>query len=401
MSQAKIIKPDFFWVGALDPNLRVFDIVMETEFGTTYNSYVLKGSDKIAIFETVKDKFFDEFLNKLKTVCDPSEINYIVVNHTEPDHSGSVAKLLDYAPNAIVVGSALAIKYMNQIINKPFNSLIVKDGATLNLGNKTVRFISVPFLHWPDSMYSYVEEDNLLITCDSFGAHYSDETLFRSKLDSSCDADFLSAYKYYYDMIMGPFKPYVLKALDKIKDLSIDFICPGHGMVLDKACMDQFINLYHEWSLPICREIPSVVIPYVSAYGYTEQLAKQVAEGVKSVRSDMDVLLFDMVTADFNEVLTQASMCSGLLIGSPTIVNDTLPPIWKLLTSLNPTIHAGIKAGCFGSYGWSGEALTNISERFNQLKFKTPVEPLKILFKPSEEDLERAYVFGAEFAKAL
>ncbi|MEG0012803.1 MAG: FprA family A-type flavoprotein [Cellulosilyticaceae bacterium] len=401
MSDVITIKPGFFWVGALDPNLRVFDIVMETEFGTTYNSYLLKGSEKTAIFETVKDKFFDEFLEKVSSVCDPMQIDYIVVNHTEPDHSGSVVKLLDYAPQAIVVGSALAIKYMTQIINKPFNSLVVKEGDTLNLGNKTVKFISVPFLHWPDSMYSYIEEDKTLVTCDSFGAHYSDGSLFRSSLADGLETDFLSAYKYYYDMIMGPFKPYVLKALDKIKDLSLDYICPGHGMVLDREYISTYMSLYKEWSLPNCRSVPSVVIPYASAYGYTGQLAEKIAAGVKAERPDLDVLVYDMVTTDFNEILSEVSMCSGLLIGSSTIVSDTVPPVWQLLTSLNATIHSGMKAGCFGSYGWSGEAITNISERFKQLKFKTPVEPLKILFKPSEKDLQVAYEFGISFAKAL
>lgn len=401
MNKSIAIKSDFFWVGALDPTLRVFDIVMETEFGTSYNSYLLKGSEKTALFETAKDKFFGDFLENIKSVCSPSEIDYIIVNHTEPDHSGSVGKLLEYAPHAIVVGSNLAIKYLNQIINKPFNSRVVKDGDTINLGNKTIRFISAPFLHWPDSMYSYIEEDHTLVTCDSFGAHYSDATLFRSKLDAKYDADYLSAYKYYYDMIMGPFKPYVLKALDKINNLPIDVICPGHGMVLDGKYIKEYMELYRSWSLPTCRQTPSVVIPYVSAYGYTAELAQKVAEGVKSSRSDVDVLLFDMVTTDFETVLNEVVQCAGLLIGSPTVVNDTLPPIWRLLTSLNPTIHSGIKAGCFGSYGWSGEALTNISERFHQLKFKTPVEPLKILFKPSEDDLERAFAFGVAFGEAL
>ena len=206
------ITPDFYWLGALDPSLRTFDIVMETEFGTTYNAYLLKGTEGVALFETVKDKFFDTYFDKLKTLVSLEDIKYIIVDHTEPDHAGSVAKLLPYTPHATVVGSAAAIKYMGEIINAPFKSLVVKDKDTLSLGNKTIHFLSVPQLHWPDTMYSYVEEDQLLITCDSFGAHYSDERIFKSKLDTHLEADYDSAYKYYYDMIMGPFKPFVLKA---------------------------------------------------------------------------------------------------------------------------------------------------------------------------------------------
>lgn len=363
------INPDLTWVGALDPNLRIFDIIMETKFGTTYNSYVLKGTDGVAIFETVKEKFFDEHLEKIKSVVKPEDITYIVVNHTEPDHAGSVGKLLEFAPNATVVGSSLAIRYMGQIMNKPFKNKVVKDGETISLGNKTIKFLSVPQLHWPDTMYSYVIEDETLITCDSFGAHYSDERIIKSKLEAEKEADYIEAYNYYFSMIMGPFKPYVLKALDKIKDLSIKFICPGHGMVLDGANIEKYMELYKEWSQPVKRETPSIVIPYVSAYGYTAELAEKVKAGIEALEENVDVLMYDLVYADINEVIAEINKCSGLLIGSPTLLADTLPPIWTILGSLNPVIHRGLHASCFGSYGWSGDALKNIEQRFNQLKF--------------------------------
>lgn len=395
------ITNNLFWVGALDPTLRIFDIVMETEFGTSYNAYVLKGSEGIAVFETVKEKFFEDYLANLKTVIEPSEINYIVVNHTEPDHAGSVAKLLEIAPDATVVGTLHAIKYMGEIMNKPFKSLVVKDGNTLSLGNKTIRFILAPCLHWPDSMYSYIEEDGVLVTCDSFGAHYSDERVFKNQLEDSKEDDYIKAYKYYYDMIMGPFKPFVLKALAKIEDLEIDYICPGHGMILDRSQIQKYMTFYKEWSQPVKRAIPSIVIPFVSAYGYTEKLAYEIKKGIESTELTCDILVYDLVTANFDEMLAEAGQCTGLLIGSPTILADTLPPIWKLLTSLNPVIHKGIEAGCFGSYGWSGEATKHIAERFHQLKFHMPLEPLNIQFNPSEDNLKSAFEFGAAFAKAV
>ena len=151
MSNTFKITEDLFWVGALDPNLKIFDIIMETKFGTSYNSYLLRGSEGIALFETVKEKFFDEHLEKIRSVINLEDINYVVVNHTEPDHAGSVEKILEYAPNATVVGSNLAIKYLTEIINKPFKNKVVKDGETLSLGNKTLKFISAPQLHWPDN----------------------------------------------------------------------------------------------------------------------------------------------------------------------------------------------------------------------------------------------------------
>ena len=398
MSNTFKITEDLFWVGALDPNLRIFDIIMETKFGTSYNSYLLKGSDGIALFETVKEKFFDEHLDKIRSIVNLEDINYVVVNHTEPDHAGSVEKILEYAPNATVVGSTLAIKYLSEIINKPFKSKVVKDGETLSLGNKTLKFISAPQLHWPDTMYTYVIEDETLITCDSFGAHYCDERVLKSAIEDSKEDDYIEAYNYYFRMIMGPFKPFMLKALDKIKDLNLKYICPGHGLVLD---IEKFVNLYREWCQPTKREKQSIVIPYVTAYGYTEEIAKEIKRGIEASNFDVDILMYNLVTADMNEVLNEINQCSGLLLGSPTLLSDTLPQIWTILSSLNPVIHKGLPASCFGSYGWSGEALKNINERYKQLKFNVVCEPLGIVFRPSEENLKSAYDFGLEFANKV
>ena len=401
MSNTFKITEDLFWVGALDPNLRIFDIIMETKFGTSYNSYLLKGSDGIALFETVKEKFFDEHLDKIRSIVNLEDINYVVVNHTEPDHAGSVEKILEYAPNATVVGSTLAIKYLSEIINKPFKSKVVKDGETLSLGNKTLKFISAPQLHWPDTMYTYVIEDETLITCDSFGAHYCDDRVLKSSIEDSKEDEYIEAYNYYFRMIMGPFKPFMLKALDKIKDLNLKYICPGHGLVLDHTNIEKFVNLYREWCQPTKREKQSIVIPYVTAYGYTEEIAKEIKRGIEASNFDVDILMYNLVTADMNEVLNEINQCSGLLLGSPTLLSDTLPQIWTILSSLNPVIHKGLPASCFGSYGWSGEALKNINERYKQLKFNVVCEPLGIVFRPSEENLKSAYDFGLEFANKV
>ena len=382
MSNTFKITEDLFWVGALDPNLRIFDIIMETKFGTSYNSYLLKGSDGIALFETVKEKFFDEHLDKIRSIV----------------NRGGMMTLFKYAT---VVGSTLAIKYLSEIINKPFKSKVVKDGETLSLGNKTLKFISAPQLHWPDTMYTYVIEDETLITCDSFGAHYCDERVLKSAIEDSKEDDYIEAYNYYFRMIMGPFKPFMLKALDKIKDLNLKYICPGHGLVLDHTNIEKFVNLYREWCQPTKREKQSIVIPYVTAYGYTEEIAKEIKRGIEASNFDVDILMYNLVTADMNEVLNEINQCSGLLLGSPTLLSDTLPQIWTILSSLNPVIHKGLPASCFGSYGWSGEALKNINERYKQLKFNVVCEPLGIVFRPSEENLKSAYDFGLEFANKV
>ncbi len=275
----KELKKDFYWAGVLDKDLRVFDIIMETEFGTTYNSYLLKTKDSVVLFETAKAKFFDSYLESLKQIVDISKIDYIVVNHTEPDHAGSVEKLIDINPNIKVVGSTVAINFLKNIVNHDFYSINVKDNDTLKVGDKTLRFISVPHLHWPDTMYTYIEEDQTLITCDSFGSHYCCDDILLSKVTDN--EGYMRATKYYFDNIIGPFKPHMLKALDKIKDLKVDMICTGHGPVID-CRIDEIKETYKKWCTVINpNPRKTVVIPYVSAYGYTKELAHEIEKGIK------------------------------------------------------------------------------------------------------------------------
>ncbi len=394
------LKDGITWIGSLDPNLRIFDIVMETEFGTTYNSYVVKGSEKTAIFETVKVKYFDEYLEKLKSEISLTDIDYIVVNHTEPDHAGSIEKLLDYAPQAKIVGSAAAIKFLQAIANREFHYEIVDFSKTLSLGDKTLQFISAPFLHWPDSIYTYIPEDQTLITCDSFGSHYSFDDVLFSKMSPDQLKDYKKALLYYYTMIMGPFKPHVLAAIDKIEDLTFDMICPGHGPVLDQNPR-QIVDIYKEWSTEVNPNTKkTVVIPYVAAYGYTEQLAHRIAKGI-SDSGDIDVKLYDMVYSDKTEVMTEIRWADGMLFGTPTINGDALPPIWDLVMNMSPIVHGRKLAAAFGSYGWSGEGVPNIDGRLKALRLKLFAPGLRVNFKPSEDELRTAYEYGYGFGEKL
>jgi len=392
------IKKDLYWTGSLDPSLRIFDIIMLTEFGTTYNSYILKGSDKTALFETTKEKCFDEYLDKVKEITPIDEIDYIIVSHTEPDHSGSIARLLDLNPRIKLVGSGAAIGFIKEIVNRDFTSVIVKDGDELSLGNKTMRFYSVPNLHWPDTIYTYVLEDRVLITCDSFGAHYSLDAVTNDKIDNK--ENYMKALRYYYDMIMGPFKPYVLKALEKIKDLDIDVICPGHGPVLVENPRE-IMEIYREWSTEVNpNEKKTVVIPYVSAYGYTGILAKKIENGIKA-SGDIEVKLYDLITDDSAEALQQLYWADGILFGTPTIVGEALKPIWDMTTSIFSKTHGGKIASAFGSYGWSGEGVPNIIARLKQLNMKVYGQGLKVKFKPNDAQLQEAFEFGYNFGKSV
>lgn len=397
----KEIKKDIYWVGALDPNLKVFDIIMYTKFGTTYNSYLVKGNEKTALFETVKEKCFDEYLKTLQSLgIKENEIDYIVVDHTEPDHAGSVGKILELSPKAKVVGSSQAINYLKEIINRDFDYIIAKDGDELSLGNKTLKFISAPFLHWPDSMYTYIKEDNVLVTCDSFGSHYSSENIFNDLVENR--EDYLEALRYYYDCIFGPFKTFVLKAINKIKDLDIDVICPGHGPVLRDNPME-IVNIYKEWSTPVKPSIngdKKVTIAYVSAYGYTAEMAKAIADGIKK-NHNVEVKLYDVIYHETADIIKDIEESDGILFGSPTIVNELLPPIRILMANLNPIIHGGKFAASFGSYGWSGEAVPRMDNRLKELKMKLVADGFAIKFRASEDQIKQLNEFGENFSKKM
>ncbi|MBN2761957.1 MAG: MBL fold metallo-hydrolase, partial [Bacteroidales bacterium] len=235
------ITDDIRWIGILDDSIVTFDIVMETKFGTTYNSYFID-AEKKAVVETAKESFKDVYLSRIKEVTNPEDISYIIINHSEPDHSGCLKALLEIAPRAEVYGSRQAITYLQDMIGKPFKYNYVKDGDTLSLGNKTLRFISAPNLHWPDSVYTYVEEDKVLFTCDSFGAHFCHPAMFDDIV-----GDYSDSFKYYFDVILRPFSQFMVKAIEKIRPLEIECICPGHGPIL-RAHWREIVDLTEQYA---------------------------------------------------------------------------------------------------------------------------------------------------------
>ncbi|MDL2254150.1 FprA family A-type flavoprotein [Ruminococcaceae bacterium OttesenSCG-928-I18] len=394
-----VLAKDRIWsVGVLDKDLRVFDIIMETKNGTTYNSFLVKGDEKTVLFEAVKDKFCEEFFANIREVCDPAEIDYVVCNHTEPDHSGCLKRLLELAPKATVLGSNTAITFLGEILNEEFPHRVVTEKDEIDLGGLTLRFFSTPMLHWPDTQFSYIPELKALFSCDVFGCHYADDRIFNDLIGQA--KDFIDAYKYYFDNIMGPYKnPHIGRALDKIKDLSIEFIGNGHGPVL-RQDIPSYIQMYREWSKSAQNPEKTVVIVYVSAYGYTRSLANQMAEGLKE-GGVKRVEMYDLVEDDMDAAKCAIEAADGILLGSPTLVGDALPPIYEAMLCLNPVIHRGKFAGAFGSYGWSGEAVQNISSRLDQLHMTLPLPGLRVRLQPKEEDLEEARKFGADFAKAM
>lgn len=233
-------------VGVMNPSLRIFDIVMQAKYGTSYNAYFIDDV-KTALVETVHEDFFEEYIYNVGLLTDVGNIDYLIVNHTELDHSGSIKKLLEICPGITIVCTMAAKKYLAKILNRDFNCITVKHGEELDLGKNKLTFTVAPLLHWPDTMMTYHTGDKVLFSCDVLGAHFCEPEGTDDKIHYF--AEYLSEFKYYYDCIFGPFKPYVLAGLDKIKDLNIEIIAPSHGPVLVENIGDR-IEDYRKWSAP-------------------------------------------------------------------------------------------------------------------------------------------------------
>ncbi len=391
------INEDVSWIGVLDRNIVTFDIVMETQYGTTYNSFFIN-AEKKAIIETTKASFWNEYLAKIQSVTDPSEIEVIVLNHTEPDHSGNLGKLLEIAPKAKVYGSRQAISYLGEMINRPFPNEVVKDNDTLSLGNKTLRFIAAPNLHWPDTMYTYLEEDKILFTCDSFGAHYADERMFDDLV-----GDYTKAFEYYLDVILKPYSKFMLKSIERINPLDFAVVCPGHGPILRKngrKMIEKTKKIAEQYMANIACDGIQLLIAYVSAYGFTGKMAEVIAEGVRE-KTECKITLVDIENTPLGDLEEMIVQSNAILVGSPTINQNTVLPIYKMFALINPIRDRGKKAAVFGSYGWSGEAVKLIEEQLRNLKLNIVMEGISSRFAPGDSKIETLKEFGRNFALKL
>jgi flavorubredoxin len=276
---------------------------------------------------------------------------------------------------------------------------VVKDGDTLDLGNKTLRFIAAPNLHWPDSIYTYLIEDRILFTCDSFGAHYCHEDMFDDMV-----GDYSADFKYYFDVILKPYSRFMLKAIEKIRPLDISMIAPGHGPVLRKDWKKRVDESYEMAAgylmLTEENEIRRLLITYVSAYGYTREMASLIARGASEVKN-VTVEVMDIETADIGEIDSKLTISDGVIVGSPTINQNTLLPVYKLIAMVSPLRDRGKLAGSFGSYGWSGEAPRLIAAMLGNLKLKVFEEPAAYKFKPESGKDETLVEYGKRFAQEL
>lgn len=390
------IKENIYWVGIRDPHLEIFDIVIPTKEGTTYNSYLVIGEKKKALIEANKALFTDKYIKRIEEVCPISEIDYIILNHTEPDHSGTLPAIIDINPNIEVIFSKTAKSFVNNIVNKEYNGRAVGDNDTIDLGGKTLKFFHTPFLHWPDTMFTYLVEDKILFPCDFLGAHFCPgEGIFNDEIPKKENA--IAAFKFYYKTIMRPYKEHILNAFKKLGGTEIDMICPSHGPIL-RENLDFYINFYKEqanryYQYNLNKQI---TIAYASAYGNTKLLAERIKDGVEE--TGVIAKLFDTADTNISDIIDEIEISHGLLIGTATINAKAPKPIFNLFAELVALNVSNRKAGAFGSFGWSGEGIKMSEDILKTMRMKLPLESFKVQMTPSKKDLEDAYEWGREFA---
>lgn len=394
------IRPGLHWIGALDPKLREFDITLQTERGTTYNAYCVRGQNGVAIIDTVKASHADEFFARLEQVARYEEIKAIVLNHLEPDHSGALPELMHRAPQAM-----LYLSYRGQMILKgllkrdPIKYTPVNTGDTIELGGRTLQFLHTPFLHWPDTQCTYLVEEEILFSGDVFGCHFCDARLFNDQVD-----DFNAAFDYYYMHLMRPFREHVLAALALIEQRSIHLIAPAHGPIL-RDSPARYIQRYRQFASFLLhkqsvKRHKMLLVFYVSAYGNTTLMAQAIHQGAETVEG-VQTFLYNLQNSDLSTLVDLLEEADGLVLGSPTINGDAAKPIWDLLSSFTLIRVQGKLGAAFGSYGWSGEAVNIIEERLRSLKLRVPLNGLRIKFIPTHVELEQCYSLGRELALHL
>ncbi len=388
------IRQGVTWLGARHPELRIFDELFPTRHGSTYNSYLVRGSEKTALIDTVKAPFTEEFIEKIRSLVPIEEIDLVAVNHTEPDHSGALGRLLELNPEITVYCTKPGENFLKQLFAQPMRTHAVSDGEEIDLGGRTLRFILAPNLHWPDTMFTYLAEDRILFSCDAFGAHFCGDKLYDDEVE-----DFTMEFEQYFDAIMRPFKAKIREAVAKVEDLDIDLVCPSHGPVLrrqPKAAIARYKDLS---APPPEADGKRVLLLTLSPHGNTRVMARSVRAGLEKL--GVKVAEHSIIEADNQTIRDELERCDALVMGTPTINRDAPPPVWNALSLLSSVTPKGKVGAVFGSFGWSGEAVKLVEERLKGLKYTLAAPGLTYRFKPTDEDIDACREFGETVARAL
>ncbi|MBI5417684.1 FprA family A-type flavoprotein [Candidatus Poribacteria bacterium] len=373
------IKKGIYWVGAIDWDLRDFH-GYTTLRGTTYNAYLIIDK-KVALIDTVKDYLFDEMMARIKTIIDPSKIDLIISNHVEMDHSGCLPMIMDMIkPQAEIITSPNGEKGLKRHFKKSWNFKVVNTGNAINIGSRNIHFLTVPMVHWPDSMVSYIPEEKLLLPNDAFGQHIASSERFDDELPLDIIKE--EAAKYYANIVL-PYGMQVNNALNALASFDINMIAPSHGIIWRSHIKD-IIELYKKWANNVCDQ--KAVIVYDTMWGSTKKMAytlKDIFED-KNIQCEMK----NLKTNNISDIMTSVLSAKFICVGSPTLNNEILPTVSAFLTymkGLAPKNKIGI---AFGSYGWSGQSVGKIEEIMELCKFQIPLKGLKIQYVPDEAELD-------------
>jgi len=386
------LKPGIYWVGAIDWNVRDFH-GYSTPFGTTYNAYLIL-DEKNVLIDTVKAPFYTEMLGRVSEIIDPSKIDMIVSNHVEMDHSGSLPQIVERIGSPAVITCERGKKGLEKHYQKSFKMSMVKTGDTISLGRRTLTFVEAPMLHWPDSMFTYIKEDQVLLPNDAFGQHFASSQRFEDEVG---DEVMRHAAKYYAN-ILWPLAPLILKKVDEVVKMGIpiDMIAPSHGLIWRKD-PGRIIQAYVAWSQGKANN--KILVIYDTMWGSTESMAKAILKGL--IEEEAEARLLHLRSNHRSDIIEEMLEAKGILLGSPTLNNGMFPTMGDFLTYMSGLRPKGKVFGLFGSHGWGGGAVKKMRKNLEEEKFDVWEKELSIQYIPDSEELKKAIQFGKEFAKKV
>jgi len=388
------IKNNVFWVGKTDWELRKFHgDEYSTHRGSTYNSYLIK-EEKVALVETVWAPYSEEFVANLAKEIDLKKINYVIANHAEIDHSGALPELMRHIPDTPIYCTKNGVKSLKGHYHQDWNFNIVKTGDRLSLGKKELIFVEAPMLHWPDTMFCYLTEDDILFSNDAFGQHYATEYMFNDLVDQS---ELFEECLKYYANILTPFSPLVIKKIKEVLsfNLPLDIICTSHGVIW-RENPGQIVEKYLEWANNYQEN--QITIIYDTMWNGTRMMAEKIAYGIKDADKEVNVKLFNLAKTDKNDVITEVFKSKAILVGSPTINRGILVSVAGILEEIKGLKFKNKKAAAFGCYGWSGESVKIISGILEESGFDIIDEGLRVMWNPDDEGITKCVEFGKRFA---
>jgi flavorubredoxin len=390
------IVPNVYWVGKIDWELRKFHgEEYSTHRGSSYNSYLIE-DEKTALIDTVWMPFAREFVDNLDKEIDLNKIDYVIANHAEIDHSGSLPELMRRIPDKPVYCTANGVKSLRGHYHKDWNFQVVKTGDKLSLGKKDLVFIEAPMLHWPDTMMEYLTSDAILFSNDAFGQHIATEHFFN---DLVVQSELFEEATKYYANILTPFSPLVIKKINEVValNLPVNAICPSHGVIWRDNPL-QIVQRYLEWAADYQED--QITIIYDTMWDGTRRVAESIAKGIREGDNKVTVKLYNIARTDINDVVTEVFKSKAILLGSPTINRGILCAMASLIEMITGLKFKNKKAAAFGCYGWSGESVKILSEQLRKAGFELiSSEGLKTMWEPGDDELTQAFEFGKEIAR--